>query len=265
MPYDLTPHSAILLDLDGTVFKEHHPLPGAVELIARFNATGRKYACLTNHTYSAPRIAQCLAHMGIPIDPSHIYTAGDAAADYILTRFTFPDRKPRVFNLATDSFHDALDPHVTWANTPEDPCDVVANAAPLCTHATPDRQRIALELLRNGASLLGMCADRIYPSPRGIEFGAGAQTEMLAYAANVRPIYAGKPEAIFFQELCHKLGVEPGRCVLVGDNLESDIAGAKRMGMASILTLTGVTRAEDVPTIPERLRPHHIVRDLRDL
>src|SRR5690349_20034915 len=153
MPYDLTPHAAILLDLDGTVFKEHHPLPGAVELIAHFNPSHRKYACLTNHTYSAARIAQRLAHMGIPIDPAHIYTAGDAAADLILPHtFPPPTRKPRVFYLATDSFHDALDGHVEWATTPTDPCDVVANAAPLSTHATPDRQRIALELLKRGAS-----------------------------------------------------------------------------------------------------------------
>jgi ribonucleotide monophosphatase NagD (HAD superfamily) len=55
------------------------------------------------------------------------------------------------------------------------------------------------------------------------------------------------------------MGVAPGRCILVGDNLESDIAGAKRMGMASVLVLSGVTRAQDVPRIPDRLRPDFVI------
>jgi 4-nitrophenyl phosphatase len=88
---------------------------------------------------------------------------------------------------------------------------------------------------------------------------------MLAYAAGVTPLYTGKPEPIFFQELCTRLGVEPSRCILIGDNLESDIAGAKRLGMATILTLTGVTHAADVPSIPPHLRPDWIVADLSEM
>jgi 4-nitrophenyl phosphatase len=155
--------------------------------------------------------------------------------------------------------HEILDGRVRWVHEMGEACDAVIAGAPANVFATNDRQRIALYLLRAGARLVGVCADRIYPSPRGIEFGAGPLTEMLGYAANVRPTYAGKPEAIFFEELCAKMGVAPGRCVLVGDNLESDIAGAKRMGMASVLVLSGVTRAQDVPRIPDRLRPDFVI------
>jgi ribonucleotide monophosphatase NagD (HAD superfamily) len=204
--------------------------------------------------------------MNIPVNPHHIYTAGDAAADLIL-RHTFspPTRKPRVFNLATDSFQDALDGHVDWANSPSDPCDVVANAAPLCTHATPDRQRIALELLKKGAALLGMCADRIYPSPRGLELGVGALTHSLAYAANVTPTFTGKPQPTFFHTLCQRLNVPPSDCLLIGDNPESDIAGAKSVNMPSLLTLTGVTKEEDLPHLPDHLRPTAVIPTLADL
>jgi len=87
-------------------------------------------------------------------------------------------------------------------------------------------------------------------------------TSMLAYAANVTPVYTGKPEAIFFQELCQKLGVEPGRCILIGDNLESDIAGAARLGMDTILTLTGVSHLADVERVAGELRPGRVVEDL---
>ena len=103
-------------------------------------------------------------------------------------------------------------------------------------------------LLRKGAALAAICADRVYPSPRGLEFGVGAMAAMLAYAVDVRPIFCGKPEKLFFNELCHRLGVRPDRCVLIGDNLESDIAGAKGVGMKTILTLTGVATRKTPPS-----------------
>ena len=258
VPFDFSPYDAVLLDLDGTLYHEEHVLPGAAELVRRIQAEGRPYACLTNSTSNANRLRARLVRMGIDMPAANIYTAAQAAADYVLA--SFPGELPRVFNLATEGLHEILDGRVRWVDDARQPCDVVISGAPANVFATNDRQGIALYLLRAGARLVGICADRIYPSPRGIEFGAGPLTEMLAYAANVKPTYAGKPEAIFFQELCGKLGVRPERCVLVGDNLESDIAGAKRMGMASVLALSGVTRAKDVPGIPERLRPDFVIR-----
>jgi 4-nitrophenyl phosphatase len=262
MAYDVSRYRAVLLDLDGTVFKEEHALPGAVELIRRYNETGRRYACLTNHTFSSVRIAQRLERMGIPIDPGHIYTAGDAAADWIIRRF---GEGARVYNLATDSFQEALEGRVVWVGGPGERCDVVANAAPVSVHATPDRQRVALELLKRGATLLGMCADRIYPSARGLELGVGALTAMLAYAANVEPMFTGKPQGVFFHTLCERLGVKPEECVLVGDNLESDIAGARGVGMGSLLVLTGVTREGDLERVGEGARPDGVISGLGEV
>jgi ribonucleotide monophosphatase NagD (HAD superfamily) len=203
--------------------------------------------------------------MGIEMPAENIYTAAAAAADYALEHCHAPGRPPRVFNLATEGLHDMLDGHVTWVGSADEPCDAVIAGAPANVFATPDRQRIALYLLRAGAKLVGVCADRVYPSPRGLELGSGALTHMMAYAGNVPPVFTGKPERIFFEELCRRLGAAPHRCVLVGDNVESDIAGAKRVGMATVLTLTGVTRPQDVPGIPPQLMPELIVEDLTKL
>jgi HAD superfamily hydrolase (TIGR01450 family) len=259
---DFAPYAAVLLDLDGTLYHEDHVLPGAAALVERLRREGRAFACLTNSTTSPARLRARLAGMGIEMPESRIYTAAAAAADYVLHRY--PPR-PRVFNLATEGLEEMLDGRCVWVGDAGEACDAVIVGAPANVYATPERQRAALYLLRAGATLVGVCADRVYPSPRGLELGSGALVEMMAYAANVRPVYTGKPEAVFFEELCAKLGVPPSRCVLVGDNLESDIAGAKRLGMATILTLTGVTRAGDAAGIPERLRPDAVVRDLTEL
>jgi len=261
---DLSQHEAVLLDLDGTVYHEEHALPGAVELILRLQEGRRKYACLTNSTSSPQRISARLKRMGVEVDPDHIYTAAAAAGDYVLAQYAGIGA-PRIFNLSTEGIHEMLEGRVHWVHSEDEPADAVICGVPLNVFATPQRQRTAMLLLRKGAALVAICADRIYPSPRGLEFGVGAMAAMLAYAADVRPIYCGKPEKLFFHELCQRIEAEPARCVLVGDNLESDIAGAKSVGMRTILTLTGVTTRQDAARLTPDKRPDAIITDLRDL
>lgn len=263
-PFDFDPYAAVLLDLDGTVYHEEHPLPGAIELIRKLQREGRIYACLTNSTSSPERLNQRLKRMGVEVDPAHIYTAAAAACDYVLTRFGV-GRKPRVFNLSTEGVEEMLEGRVEWVQTLQEPCDAVICGVPLNVYATEPRQRVALVQLRRGATLVGICADRVYPSPRGLEFGVGAMCALMGYAANVKPVFCGKPEPLFFQELCHRLGVEPSRCILVGDNLESDVAGGKSVGMRTLLTLGGVHSREDAARLPPEMRPDGIINDLRDL
>jgi HAD superfamily hydrolase (TIGR01450 family) len=263
VPLDLSQYEAVLLDLDGTVYHEEHALPGAVELIRKLQATKRTYACLTNSTTGPSQLSARLARMGVTVDPEHIYTAAAATCDYVLRTFGGDGRLPVVFNLSTDGVDEMLDGKVRWVNRPEEPCDAVICGAPLNVYATEERQRTALALLRKGAALVGICADRVYPSPRGIEFGVGATAAMFAYAANVTPTFCGKPERIFFNELCRRMGVRPDRCVLVGDNLESDVAGAKSVGMATILTLSGVATRDDIERAAHR--PDAVIKDLTDL
>ena len=260
--YDFSPYAGVLLDLDGTLYHDEHVLPGAVELIARLQREGRAFACLSNTTTSPARVVTALAEMGIRIDEAHVYTAAAACVDYVRERWA---PRPRVFNLATVGVHEMLDGHVQLVQGPDEACDAVLCGNLNSEYCTADRLRIGLELLRTGATLVGASPDRVYPSPRGLEFGVGAVTAMLAYGANVTPVFTGKPQALFFQKLCDRLGVPPARCVLVGDNLETDIQGARGIGMRTILTLTGITQRKHLANLAEKLLPDEVVEDLRAL
>jgi HAD superfamily hydrolase (TIGR01450 family) len=261
---DWAKYDAILLDLDGTVYHEDHPLPGAVQLIRALQASGRRFACLSNSASSPLRIMDRLHLMGVDLEPDQIYTAAAAACDYVLQVYG-QSGAPRVFNLATKSVQEMLHGRVHWVQSGGEPCDVVLAGAPSNAYATEQRQRMALELLRRGSPLVGLCADRVYPSPRGLEFGSGALCAMLSYAANVQPTFCGKPQPVFFTELCRRLGVQPSKCILIGDNLESDVAGAKALGMATVLTLSGVTRRRDLQNLPARFKPDLVAEDLSQL
>jgi len=288
-PQDLSQYQAVLLDLDGTVYHEDHALPGAVELIRRLQHQRRAYACLTNSTSSPGRLTLRLKRMGVDVDPDHIYTAASAACDYVLQRFGDPaaaavigaaslggpatpvadlnsvgPAKPRILNISTEGVEEMLEDKVHWVRMMDEPCDAVICGVPLNVYATEDRIRAALVQLRQGAQLIAICADRVYPSPRGLELGVGAFAAMFAYAANTTPVYCGKPEPLFFRELCRRLGVRPEKCVLVGDNLESDIAGAKGVGMTAGLVLTGVSTRADIERAPVGLRPDFVLESLKE-
>lgn len=262
MPLNFNDYDAVFLDLDGTIYHEVNPLPGAVEFVKALKDQNIHFACLSNSGLSPLRVMAQLEEMGIDIDPDNIYTAAAATCDYVLEEFGQDGRRPRFFNCATDSCTEMLEGMVDWVQTIDEPCDAILVAGPVNRNASFERQRMALALARSGARLIGLCADRVYPSPRGIEFGAGAMTWMLAYAANVEPFFCGKPEAVFFHELCHRQNVKPDRCVLIGDNLESDVKGGKQVGMRTILTLSGVTRASDLEQLEPQWQPDLVIESL---
>lgn len=262
MPLDIDQFDAVLLDLDGTVYFEEDALPGAIEAIRKLQHRKKLFACLTNSTTGPQHLAARLSRMGLNVSPDNIYTAAAATRDYVLERFA-SNGKPNVYNLSTEGMEDLLNGRVNWVHREDEPCDVVISGVVVNVYATDERQRTALMLLRQGAALVSICADRVYPSPRGIEFGGGAMAAMLSYAANVQPTFCGKPEKIFFLELCQRLKVPPNRCVLVGDNLESDIAGGKGVGMATILTLTGITTRQHANCAAHK--PDAIIPDLSHL
>jgi HAD superfamily hydrolase (TIGR01450 family) len=260
--FDFSPYRAVLLDLDGTLCKEDHPLPGAVELVRLLILQNKKLACLSNSVHSPELVAARLARLSMEIPADHVFTAARAVVDFVLQKF---QPRPRVFNLSTESVEHMLDGNVIWVQNETEPCDAVIVSNPLGKWVTVPRMGIALRLLRGGAACLGICADRCYPSPAGMEVGSGAMTCMMAYAANIDPIFFGKPQKQFFQSLCDHLGVPPGQCVLIGDNLESDIGGAKGVGMPAILSLTGVARRSDVDSLAQDRKPDWVVQTLEEL
>jgi NagD protein len=253
---------AILLDLDGTIYHEECALPGAMDLIRQLQSLGKKFACLSNSTTSPLRIMNRLMRMGVEVDLSNIYTAAAATADYVLGEF---HGRPRIFNLATEGIQEMLDGSVEWVQSDGEICDAVIVGNATNVYATEERQRIALQLARREARLIGISADRVYPSARGIEFGCGALTQMLAYAANVEPAFCGKPQKVFFENLCRRLDVSPKQCVAIGDNVEADIVGAKGVGMHTILALTGVTRRKDLRKLKKPMEPDLVIEDLTEL
>ena len=267
MPRRLTDYAGVLLDLDGTLLKHESPLPGAADLVRHLQASGTRTLVVSNTTSGPSVIAKRLKAAGIDVPEDDVLTAAAAAVDYIEhTSHKLHGRPPRIFNLGQPDLDELLADVGTLVGGAGGECDFVLAGAPANELASDDRRRLALAMLRDGADLVGVCADRVYPSRRGIEFGCGAFCAMLGYAAGVKPTYCGKPEKVFFDDALARLGRPASKdVIMIGDNLEADILGGKAAGLRTGLVLGGVARRSEVDRLPDIMRPGFVVDDLPSL
>ncbi len=270
-PIRVSDFAAVLFDMDGTLYHEQQALPGAAATVAALQQAGRVVACVTNNSArTAGELSRRLATMGIGIEPPHIHTAARAMAELILTRPLTNRARPRVFNFAGEALPVELDGRADLIDNSDGPCDVVAVGVHACENQIGfdmERAMAALAHLRRGATLIVGCNDRVVPIVGGgMEFGSGAWARLFAYAADLpepRIRFAGKPQPEFFTSLCRHLDVMPDQCLLIGDNLEADIAGATSVGMRTALVLTGVSTTDDIAH--GGIEPTWVVRDLPQL
>jgi ribonucleotide monophosphatase NagD (HAD superfamily) len=118
--------------------------------------------------------------------------------------------------------------------------------------------------IRGGALWVATNADRTLPSPRGPLPGNGAMVAALATALDRTPdVVVGKPEPALFLEAATRVGAL--RPLVVGDRLDTDIEGANRAGMDSVLVLTGVAKPWDALTAPPSRRPTLLAAGLTEL
>jgi ribonucleotide monophosphatase NagD (HAD superfamily) len=118
--------------------------------------------------------------------------------------------------------------------------------------------------VRGGALWIATNADRTLPSPRGPLPGNGSLVAALATALDRQPdAIVGKPEPVLFERAARRTGAR--RALVVGDRLDTDIEGARRAGMDSLLVLTGVTQPADLLSAPPARRPTFVGRDLATL
>jgi glycerol 3-phosphatase-2 len=250
-------HDCLLLDLDGTVFRGHEPTPGAVETL---EVVRSRTLFVTNNASRGPaEVAEHLCAMGFAAKPDDIVTSAQSAA-----RLLQEQLKPGavVLIVGTDSLAAevrgvGLKPVRQWS---DGPVAVVQGHSPLT--GWPELAEAALAI-RAGALWVAANVDRTLPSERGLLPGNGAMVAALRAATDSEPQVAGKPEPTL---LTDALGRGEFRSPLVvGDRLDTDIAGANAAGLPSLLVLCGVSTAADTVRAVVGQRPNYIGADLRSL
>ena len=250
-------HDCLLLDLDGTLYRGAEPTPGAQETLAAIDVAA--FFVTNNASRSAAAVAAHLRELGFTAEPGDVATSAQAAARLLATQL--PAGAP-VLVVGTDGLGGeisevGLRPVRKWEDKP---VAVVQGYSPYTTWA--DLAEAALAL-RDGAVWVAANVDVTLPSERGLLPGNGALVEALRVTSEREPQVAGKPKPLLFTDSAERGGFTAP--LVVGDRMNTDIAGANAAGLPSLMVLTGVNTARDAILASADERPIYIGEDLRAL
>jgi glycerol-1-phosphatase len=250
-----------VFDLDGVVYVGAEPVPGAVDAITRLHDKGTPVAYATNNASRRAReVSALLIGLGVAATANEVVTSAQATAGLLGDRLP---RGSRVLVVGAE----ALAAELTAVGlTPvsgaaEHPVAVVQGYGPDVGWRLLAEGCVAV---RGGALWVATNDDKTLPSPRGPLPGNGALVAVLATAVGREPdVVVGKPAPTLFAQAARRRGAT--RPLVIGDRLDTDIEGANRAGMDSLLVLTGVTRPVDVLAASKPRRPAFIAEDLSGL
>ncbi|HEX3531748.1 MAG TPA: TIGR01458 family HAD-type hydrolase [Thermoanaerobaculia bacterium] len=226
----------VLLDLDGTVYQEGRAIPGAAEALAALRRSGVPFRFTTNTT-RRPRsvLAEQLTGLGIPARREEILSAPAAAAEWLRGQGI-----GRIHLLIAAATHEEFADFTLDDRTPE--AVVVGDLGAEWTFQILNQ---AFRCLMDGAALLAVQRNRYWQTDGGLSLDAGPFVAALEYGSGKTATLVGKPSPAFFAAAAHQLGAPPDRIAVVGDDLESDVAGARAAGMIGVAVRTGKYRPQD--------------------
>jgi len=233
------------------------PIPGAAEAVRRLRADGHRLRFVTNTTTrSRARLAEELRTAGIQVEDAEVQTTADAAVNALRGR--------RVLALVMHALVGDLD----GIELVGEGADAVLVGG---ADDTPETNLVfsymnlarAFAELELGARLYCLHKNRWWQTARGPLLDAGAFVAGLEYAADVEATVIGKPSPAYFKAALEALDTDPEFAWMVGDDLESDIAGAQALNMKTVLVRTGKFRPDAVEA--SRIRPNGIVSSIGQL
>lgn len=225
---------AVLCDIGGVLYVGDVPIPGAIEAVARIKA---RYPVrfLTNTTQTrGEQLVVLLQTMGFDIEPHEIITALDVTERYLR------EHEANAYFLLTDEakkqFGELEFKNIDYV--------VVGDAQENFSY---ESLNTAFRYLHSGATLLAAAKNRYFKdSDNELSMDAGGFVQALEYASKQEAKIIGKPSKEFYHLACEILSCKPQECIMIGDDIESDIGGAQAAGLQTALVKTGKFREHDL-------------------
>ena len=258
-PQPLIEHfDALLVDLDGVLQLDDRPIKPAVSGLVVALKTGIPVAYVTNNAIRTPaEVGERLAKLGVPATPAQVVTSAVAAASLLASQVrtgsgVFVVGGPGLREAVTEAGLEVV------VSADANPVAVVVGLGLDVTWRDLAEATVAL---RAGARWIATNRDATLPSPRGPLPGAGSLIAALVTATGREPdVVVGKPAPTLFEAArAHTGGSSP---LVVGDRLDTDIAGANAAGLPSLLVLTGVSQPQDLLAASPPNRPTYVGADL---
>lgn len=223
----------VILDLSGVLYVSGQAVTGSVAALGRLRAAGIPVRMVTNTTRkSAEAVVAQLNELGFAVAPQELVTAPHAARRHLQHHglrpylVVHPDLRATFGDLAQ---HDPT-------------AVVIGDAGEGFTYSVLNH---AFRLVTEGAPLIAMGRNRYFREADGLSLDAGPFVAALEYASDSQALVVGKPAPALFHSAVESLGLAPREVLMVGDDVEADVAGAQAAGLAASLVRTGKYRAGD--------------------
>jgi len=251
---------ALLVDLDGVVYRGSRAVPHAVESLTSAASAGTVLAYVTNNAARPPSaVAEHLRELGLACADHDVVTSAQAGAREVAARVA---PGSRVLAVGGPGVALALEERglVPVASASDDPTAVMMGFGPDVSWRALAEAAYAVGA---GAVFVATNTDTSIPTARGIAPGNGTLVGAVQAATGRAPLVAGKPYAPLMRESVERVGAQ--RPLVVGDRLDTDVEAGHVSGIPSLLVLTGVTGVEALLAAPENRRPTYVAADLRGL
>lgn len=243
---------AMLLDLDGTLYRGGEEVPGAGDFVRLCNSKGIRCLFVTNRSNRTPEtICEQLRGYGIPCGTEDVLTSGMATARYLGGGSAYC-----VGEKGLDLAMEAEGIRVTGEN----PDAVVVSFDRGFTY---DKMATASTAVLNGARFVATNMDPQLKTEDGVMPGTGSIVASIIAATRKTPEVVGKPEPLIFEMALKMAGCTAGEALAVGDNLTTDIGAGERAGIQTALLLTGISKREDIGIATPH--PTYIAEDFAEL
>ena len=245
-----------LIDMDGVIYRGKELIPGAREFISRLRAEDVPFMFLTNNSQRTRRdVATRLQRMGMNVEEGHIFTCAMATARFLAQQLP----GGTAYVIGEGGLLQAL--HANgYAIVDNAPDYVVVGEGRTMTF---EMVEAATRMILDGAKLIATNLDPNCPTNLGLRPGCGAIVAMLETATGIKAFSVGKPSPVMMRMARKELGLDTDETTMIGDTMETDIAGGVQLGFRTVLVLTGSTKQEDVARYA--YRPDVVVSSIANL
>jgi 4-nitrophenyl phosphatase len=233
---------ALILDMDGVVWKADAPIGNLPEIFATIRARGLKFVFATNNGTKTPEEYQLkLADLGVDIEPWQVVTSAMGIAFMLAQKYP---KGTKIFMIGEYGIRTALEEKGFELLSIEDASQARAVVMGIDRSITFEKIVEATLLVRAGVPFYTTNTDKTFPTPRGEIPGSGAWVSIITTATGIEPTIAGKPFPYLMELSLERLGTKKEETLVVGDRLETDIAAGQAVGCPTALVLSGVSTLE---------------------
>ena len=253
---NLRAKTGFICDMDGVIYHGNKLIPGVKEFVEWLKKENKRYLFLTNSSQRSPReLQEKLDRLGVQVDDKNFYTSALATASFLAAQI--PNGSAYMIGEAglITALYEA-----GYSMNEMNPDYVVVGETR--SYAFEKLER-AVNLVRNGARLIGTNPDLTDPKGKEIAPATGALIAPIELATGIKAYFVGKPNPIMMRHARKLLGCSREETAIIGDRMDTDIIAGIHEDLDTVLVLSGVTNQEEV--LKYAYHPRYILENVGDI